>query len=178
MDHGGEALVCFVVSCGDSSERFEIAKQIFDQMAPAVHVEIAGNGVRPIGFGRDDGNRAPVVQFGPQPIDIEGFVGQECLEVDILDERLDADAVVTLAGQEDKARKIAKRIDQRHDLGRQAAARSADSLISSPPLAPVPCWWTRTIVPSMIAYSKSGSPDKLLKTRSNTPFNAHRRKRL
>ncbi len=30
-------------------------------------MKIAGIGVRPIGFGRDDGNRAPVVQFGPQP---------------------------------------------------------------------------------------------------------------
>jgi hypothetical protein len=29
------------------------------------------------------------------------------------------------------------------------------------PLAPAPCWWTRTIVPSMIAYSKSGSPKVL-----------------
>ena len=31
------------------------------------------------------------------------------------------------------------------------------------------------MAPSMIAYSKSGSPDKLLKTRSNTPFKADRR---
>jgi len=34
------------------------------------------------------------------------------------------------------------------------------------------------IVPSIIAYSKSGSPDKLLKILSNTPFCAQRRKRL
>ena len=34
------------------------------------------------------------------------------------------------------------------------------------------------IVPSIIAYSKSGSPDKTLKIRSNTPFFAHRRNRL
>jgi hypothetical protein len=34
------------------------------------------------------------------------------------------------------------------------------------------------IVPSIIAYSKSGSPDKLLKIVSNTPFCAQRRKRL
>src|SRR5271166_1469867 len=26
-------------------------------------------------------------------------------------------------------------------------------------MAPAPCWWTRTIVPSMLAYSKSGSPE-------------------
>jgi len=33
-------------------------------------------------------------------------------------------------------------------------------------------------VPSMIAYSESWSPVKFLKTLSNTPFKAHRRKRL
>jgi hypothetical protein len=95
-----------------------------------------------------------------------------------LDKRLDADAVMPLTGQENEAGQIAQRVDQGHDLGRQAAARSADGLILRPPFAPVPCWWTRTIVPSMMAYSKSGSPDKLLKILSNTPFIAHLRKRL
>lgn len=47
-----------------------------------------------------------------------------------------------------------------------------------PPLAPTPCWWTRTIVPSINAYSKSGAPDKASKSRSNTPLSAHRRNRL
>ena len=46
-----------------------------------------------------------------------------------------------------------------------------------PPFAPVPCWWTRTIVPSMIASSKSGSPDKASKSLSNTPFKVRRRTR-
>ncbi len=97
--------------------------------------------------------------------------------METVDDRLDADAIVPLAGHEDEANQIAERVNQRQDLGRQTAARSADGLILSPPLAPVPCWWTRTMVPSIIAYSKSGSSDKLLKTLSNTPFNAHLRKR-
>ena len=37
---------------------------------------------------------------------------------------------------------------------------------------------TRMMVPSVIAYSKSWSPDNSLKSSSNTPFYAHRRKRL
>ena len=36
---------------------------------------------------------------------------------------------------------------------------------------------TRTMVPSMMAYSKSGSGDNSLNRLSNTPFSAHRRKR-
>jgi hypothetical protein len=74
-------------------------------------------------------------------------------------------------------RQIAEGIDPRHDLGRQTAARSAKGLILSPPLAPEPFWRTRTIVPSMIAPSKSGSFDKLFKRLSKTPFCCHQRKR-
>jgi hypothetical protein len=84
---------------------------------------------------------------------------------------------MALPRQEQKAGKIAQRVDQSDDLGRQAAARTPDRLILSPPFAPVPCWWTRMMVPSIIAYSKSGSPNKTSKSRPKTPFNAHRRKR-
>src|SRR6476469_788650 len=178
MDHGGEAFVGFLITRGDASEGLELTEEVFDQMAPAVHMEVAGDGLLAVCLGRDDRLRTAIVQLGAQPVDIEGLVGQERQDLDILDERLDADAVMTLTGQENEAGQIAERVDQGHDLARQAAARSADGLISSPPFAPVPCWWTRTIVPSMMAYSKSGSPDKLLKILSNTPFIAHLRKRL
>src|SRR5882762_2524154 len=85
---------------------------------------------------------------------------------------------MALAGQENEAHQVAQRVDQGDDLGRQAAARASDRLILSPPFAPVACWWTRTMVPSIRAYSKSGSPDKILNSRSKTPFMAHRQKRL
>jgi hypothetical protein len=83
-----------------------------------------------------------------------------------------------LTRQEHEAHQIAERIDERHDLGRQPAPRFADGLIESPPFAPVPCRWTFTIVPSMSAYSKSGSADTALKIVSNVPLSAHRRKRF
>ena len=177
MYHGGEAVVGFVVACGDATELLEIAEEILDQMAPLVHGEVAGDVTRPVGLGRDDGDGASVVQLGADPVDVEGLVGKQGVEVDVGDQRRDADAVVTLTRQQDEARQSAERIDQRHDLGRQPAARSADGLILSPPLAPAPCWWTRTIVPSIITYSKSGSSDKELKRLSKTPFCAQRRKR-
>src|SRR5260370_37955231 len=82
-----------------------------------------------------------------------------------------------LARQEHQTCKVAQRIAQRHDLGRQAAARASDGLILSPPFAPVPCWWTRMMVPSIMAYSKSGSPDRIWKIWLKTPFNVHRRNR-
>jgi hypothetical protein len=55
-----------------------------------------------------------------------------------VEQRLDANAVVALAGQQDEAGEIAEPIDERDDLGGQAAARLADGLILCPPFAPVP----------------------------------------
>jgi hypothetical protein len=64
------------------------------------------------------------------------------------------------------------------DLGPQAAARAPDRLILSPPFVPVPCWWTWTMVPSMSAYSKSGSPDRSWNSLAKTPLMAQRRNLL
>ena len=177
MYHRGKARVGFFVSRGDAPELLEIAEEILDEMAPFVHREVARDRAHPIGLGWNDGHGASAVQFGADPVDVEGLVGQQGLEVDTLDQRRNADAVVALAGKQQEARQVAERIDERDDFRRQPASRSADGLISSPPLAPVPCWWTRTMVPSMMAYSKSGSGDNSLNRLSNTPFSAHRRKR-
>ena len=156
----------FFVSRGDAPELLEIAEEILDEMAPFVHREVARDRAHPIGLGWNDGHGASAVQFGADPVDVEGLVGQQGLEVDTLDQRRNADAVVALAGKQQEARQVAERIDERDDFRRQPA-----------PLAPVPCWWTRTMVPSMMAYSKSGSGDNSLNRLSNTPFSAHRRKR-
>src|SRR5580692_8674028 len=177
MDHRREAFIGFLVACGHSTELFEVAEEIFDEMAPAVHMIVARDGLGAIGFWRNDRHGAAFVQRGAQPIGVEGFVGKQRVEVDILDQGLDADTVMTLARHQDEAHQVTQRIDQRHDFGCQTAARPADGLILSPPFAPAPCWWTRMIVPSIITYSKSGSPDNASKIESKTPFCAHRRKR-
>jgi len=146
-------------------------------MAPRIHIEVAIYRAFSVLLWRNDSGGASSVQFGPDPIDVESLVSKQSLEGDILDQRRNADAVMALAWQKHEARQIAKRIDKGDDLRGQASPRPANGLMASPPFAPVPCLWTRTIVPSMRAYSKSGSPDKPLKILSKMPFLAHRRKR-
>ena len=70
------------------------------------------------------------------------------------------------------------RIDQGQDFRRQTAAALADRLIFGPPFAPCPWRWTRTIVPSTMTYSRSGSVDNALKMFSKAPRLTQRRKRL
>ncbi len=81
-----------------------------------------------IGLGRDNGNGASLIQLGADPIDVKGLVGKQRIEVDAGDQRRHADAVVTLTREQDEAREVAQRIDQRHDLAR------ATILVVNPPL--------------------------------------------
>src|SRR5664279_3023025 len=69
-----------------------------------------------------------------------------------------ADQVVSLTSRQEDGDRIAEGIDQGMDLGAQPAARAADRLVLSGFFwAPALCWWARTIVLSIIAYSLSAS---------------------
>src|SRR6266852_2330818 len=61
-----------------------------------------------------------------------------------------------LACGQDEANGIAERIHAGTDLRAQAAARTPDRLIFVAPFAPAACWCARTMVESMIRYSKCG----------------------
>jgi len=63
---------------------------------------------------------------------------------------------MALARHKYETGQISQRIYQRHDLCGQISARPSDRLTMSPPLAPVPYWWTWTIMPSIMAYSSHG----------------------
>ena len=147
-------------------------------MPPFVHLDVVRNSRPAVRLGRNNCYGAAFLERRAQRVVVERLVAEEGAEFDAGYQRLDADAVVTLARQQDEARHIAQSIDKRDDLGRQAAARAADSLILSPPFAPAPCRWTLMIVPSMSAYSKSGSSESAAKIRSKAPLSAQRRKRF
>jgi len=102
-------------------------------MPPVIGVEVAGDLLSSVRLGRNDNDRSSLVELSPQPIGVESLVGQEHVEFDVLDQGRYADEVVPLPRQENEAGKIAERIDQRDNLGCQAAARPADRLTMSPP---------------------------------------------
>src|SRR4051794_10659079 len=171
MDHRREARVGFVVTGGDAAELLDLAEEVLDQMAPLVDLEVAGECGDPVGFGRDHGNRAPVVQLGAEPVAVEGFVRQQGGEVEIRQKRGDPHAVVS---------------GSRTNRTRLPSASTSATIVKPPrerpmacvlvpPLAPLPCWCTRTMVPSTMTYSKSASADKASKMCSNTPLLTHRR---
>src|SRR4029077_12089556 len=66
--------------------------------------------------------------------------------------------VAFLARGEEETDRAPQSAHRQVDLGAQAAPRASDSLILSPPFAPLACWGARIIVESMIRYSKSADP--------------------
>ena len=107
IDGGGEAGIGFVVTGGDTAELLDSLEEVLDQVSPLIHFCVVGNRRCAIRFGWDHSNSAPLVQYGAQGVVVESFVGDESLEIDARDQRFDTDAVVTLAGQQDKARQVA-----------------------------------------------------------------------
>ena len=88
---------------------------------------------------RNDGLNVTASQTLAQPMSVVGLVPDEGHAGDTGHENVKGRDVMTVARQEHEAHQIAKRIDKRSNLRCQAAARLADSLILSPPFAPVPC---------------------------------------
>src|ERR687885_217486 len=177
MDGGGVAGVGLVVAGGDGPELLQLGEGVLDQLAPAVHVAVEVDGGLAVGLGRDHRDGTAIVEVRPEPVGVEGLVAEQSAKGDALDQRRHADAVVPLAGQQDEAHQVAERIDQGDDLGGQPTPRPADGLILRPPFAPLAFWCAETMVPSIRAYSKSGSSDTRSKRRSNTPARTQRRNR-
>ena len=84
----------------------------------------------------DDDLRAALVQFGDDPVAVEGLVGEQRAKFDALDQRRDADRVEALPRQQNEADQIAERVGQREYFGRHAALGAADRPVLRPPFAP------------------------------------------
>lgn len=138
-DECGEAFIRLVVTCCDASELFEIAEEILDEMAPAIHGEVTWDGVLAIRFRRDDGLGFRFAEQFTQSIVVESLVGQQRLHVDAVDEAGCCDAVVALSRKQNEAGKVSERIDKCDDLCCQTAARASYGLMARPPFGPMPC---------------------------------------
>ena len=85
----GVADVGLVVACCDATEFLDLGEVVFDQMSPAVHVLVVGRRPLPVGERGNDGACATLVQLLSQPAGIECLVGDEGIEVNVVDQRLE-----------------------------------------------------------------------------------------
>jgi hypothetical protein len=139
MDHGREAHVRLVIARRNPPERLQLAKEVLNQVAPAVHHLVIHDLAPTARLGRDHRNRAPRVQLGPKPVIVESLVPDQRRDRNTGQQRWRRNTVVPLTRKKNKAHQIAQPIHQHGDLGCQTPARAADGLRRTPFFAPVPC---------------------------------------
>lgn len=121
-DEGCEAFICLVIARCDTSELFEIAEEVFDEMPPSIHGEVTGDCVPAIRFRWDDGFGLCLAEQSTQTIVVEPLVGQQRFHVDACYQLGCCNTVVALPGKQNEADKFPERINEGNDLCRQSAA--------------------------------------------------------
>lgn len=136
-------------------------------MAGLVDILVIGALGLAVGFGRDDrGFAGGGERFDDALVGVIGLVGQQ---------GVGPVQIMGLAGREQEGQRIAQRIDEGVDPGAQSAPAAPDGFVAAVFFrAPALCWWARTMVESIIAYSLSASAAKALNSRSHTPLAAQR----
>jgi|SRR5947208_11496933 len=178
MDGGEEISRGLVVARGDGPELLELAEEILDQVTRFIEMAVIRTRGFAVGAGGDDGRLAGLLQRFDYPfIGIEGLVGDHDGGVDFGKQQVGAVEIMGIAGSEREAGWIAERIDGGIDLGGQPAFAAPDRFVAPFFGAPALCWWARTTVLSIIAYSLSGSAAKCSNICSQTPVLAQRLKR-
>ena len=108
----------FVVSRCYPPEFLDLCKVVFNQVTPLVHVSIVVSLHFPVRFGWNNRSCAALIKVLQEPIGVEGLVGRQRCEGDIVDQGSNPLHVVRLPRQKQKAEQVAERIDQGNDFGR------------------------------------------------------------
>ena len=179
MDEAHEGGQRFFPPQRDPAEAFEAVEEGLDQPAFGAELRIEGTGP---GARRVRGKLRlrpePVADQAPEVVRVMGGVRDDMRDArHIGDEPRRLGRIAPSPGRRRDPERQAERVDADMRLGGQAAARSADALKASPPLAPVASAWTWQTVASTKTYSKSGLSAKALKRRSRTPASAPLRNR-
>ena len=123
MDSCEEVSSGFFVAGCDGSELFESIEETLDEVAFGVEGEVACAVELAIGLGRDHRLDAAHGQGFDETVGVVTFVGDEGLRLDFGQERFGLGDVVGLTARQADRQRIAERIDDGVDLGRQSAAR-------------------------------------------------------
>ena len=99
----------------------DLVNEALDEMALLIKVLVVRDRLFAESSGWDHGLGAKG-EVCPEPFDVVCLVGNDVLGREAIDQRLGLRAVVRLAGREDKAQRIAERVDGEVDFRGRAAA--------------------------------------------------------
>ncbi len=159
MYSGEEVSGCFVVACGDAAEEFEFGEEVLDQVPCFVEFFVVFALDLSVCLGRDDGLFSGLSEGFEHPlVGVEALVGDDRVGFELRQQHIGSIQIAGLTFGEVEAERVAERVHGGVNLGAQAALAASDGLAEAPFLrAPALCWWARTMVESIMAYSLSAS---------------------
>ena len=180
MDAGEKVSCGLIVTGRESSELLELTDEILDQRARLVQffIKIARRLATALGW--DYWGLARRYEgFDHAFIGIEGFICQQGVGFHLRQEHVGAFKIMRLTTSQEEGKRIAQCIDQEMDLCTQPAFAAPDRLVFAVFFwAPALCWWARTTVLSIMAYSLSASAAKSSNIFFQTPLLAQRENRV
>jgi hypothetical protein len=180
MNPGEKVSGRFIIACGDSSELLELADEILDEMARLIHLSVEISRRLAIALRWDHWRLARRHEgFDHALIGIEGFIGQQGISFHLRQERVGTFEIMRLTAGQEERKRITQCVDHEMDFCAQPAFAAPDRLVLAIFFwAPALCWWARTIVLSIMAYSLSASAAKSSNIFFQTPLLAHRENRV
>ena len=122
IDSSRKAAISLVTAHGNALELLEFAKEVLNQMPPAVHVLVNEQGITPPRHLRDHNLHTLHLQLFEQTVGIKCLVSQQGFKLQSFEQLLDTLAVVPVARQQHELDQIALRIAQGQYLGADAPA--------------------------------------------------------
>lgn len=172
MNGPQEVASSLVVTRSNGAVLLQAREEVLDQMPSFVEVTVIFTWL----FVRHPRRNNHCLSLIQQRLDqtslgIVGLVGKDGLCECVLEQDIGALEVMRLPGREEKSCRVAQSIDRGMYLGAQATSAASEGLlVRIPPFAPALCWWARTMVASIMAYSLSASCAKASNTRCHTPL--------
>ena len=151
-----------IVACGNGSILLEFGKEVLNQVARFVQYLVILTQVFTIrAWWNDDGLALRLQRLKHSLIGIIALIPQYRISHDGGQQLVSAIQVTGLSGCEVKAERIAQCIDDGMNFGAQSTFAATNRFgLCLPPFAPALCWWARTMVESIMAYSLSASSAK------------------
>ena len=159
LDGGEEVPRGLLVSGGDRTKLLDLGEEVLDQVTRRIKLSVVAARRGPVGSRRNHRGFASGRQRLKDPfIGVERLIGDQRIGLHRGQQVVRPHQVVRFTASQEEADRVAQRVDQGVDFGAQSAARSTDRLVLAGFfLAPALCWWARTMVLSIIAYSLSAS---------------------
>ena len=155
-----EAIGRVVVSGCDPPGFLEAVEEPFDPVAQGVERSVDGVLDLAVPLCRYLGDGAAGAQVAADVVSVVALVGEHDLRVGFAlgHQRVEGGAVMGLARRQDQRDWKTLSVGPGMDLGREATARAAKSLVLSPPLAPAARWCARIEVLSIICSASLPPP--------------------